>query len=306
MNSNTNTAADQTAYGYKKRGQGAEIWRRFRRSKSAVLGLIMLLTLIVFAVFAPVIATHDPLRQDLTHRMQPPFQSADAPNHSPGHLLGTDELGRDMFSRIVYGARISVSVGLIAVSISLAGGIILGSLAGFYGGWVDNVAMRFTDILMAIPGILLNISIVAAMGPGLQNVMIAIGISNIPGYVRITRASILSLRDQEFIEASRAAGAGDLYIIISHILPNCMAPLIVQATLRIGGSILMCASLSFIGIGIVPPTPEWGAMLSSGRDFLREASHLTTIPGVAIMWAVFAMNLLGDGLRDALDPKLKD
>lgn len=306
MNSNANTAVFQTTYGYKKRGQSAEIWRRFRRNKSAVLGLFMLLTLIVLAVFAPIISAHDPLQQDLIHRMQPPFQSAAAPNHSPGHLLGTDELGRDMFSRIVYGARISVSVGLIAVSISLVGGIILGSLAGYYGGRIDNIAMRFTDILMAIPGILLNISIVAAMGPGLQNVMIAIGVSNIPGYVRITRASILSLRDQEFIEASKATGASDFYIIISHILPNCIAPLIVQATLRIGGSILMCASLSFIGIGIVPPTPEWGAMLSSGRDFLREAPHLTTIPGVAIMWAVFAMNLLGDGLRDALDPKLKD
>lgn len=306
METNVVTTSYSPGYEYKKRGQGAEIWRRFKRNKSAILGLILLMTMICAAVFAPMIATHDPIKQDLRHRMQPPFQSEDEPNHSPGHLLGTDELGRDMFSRIVYGARISVSVGLIAVSISLIMGTLLGSLAGFYGGWLDNVIMRFTDILMSIPGILLNISIVAAMGPGLQNVMIAIGISNIPGYVRITRASILSLRDQEFIEASRAAGAGDLFIITKHILPNCLAPLIVQATLRIGGSILMCASLSFIGIGIVPPTPEWGAMLSSGRDFLRQSPHLTTIPGIAIMWAVFAMNLMGDGLRDALDPKLKN
>ena len=299
MSTNVIAGIPTTETSYKKRGQSAEIWRRFRRNKSAVLGLVMLLVLVVMALFAELIAPYDPIEQDLLNRMQPPLSSAE-------HFLGTDELGRDIFSRIVFGARISVSVGLIAVSISLAGGIILGSMAGYYGGMVDNVIMRFNDILMAIPGILLNISIVAAMGPGLQNVMIAIGVSSMPGYCRITRASILSLRDQEFVEASRAAGASDLHIIINHILPNCLAPLIVQATLRIGGSILMCASLSFIGIGIIPPTPEWGAMLSTGRDFLREAPHLTTIPGIAIMWAVFAMNLMGDGLRDALDPKLKD
>ena len=299
MSTNVVTASPAAETSYKKRGQGAEIWRRFRRSKSAVVGLIMLMVLIIMAIFAEFIAPYDPLEQDLLNRMQPPLAS-------PGHILGTDELGRDIFSRIVFGARISVSVGLIAVTISLLGGVALGALAGYYGGVADNVIMRFNDILMAIPGTLLNISIVAAMGQGLQNVMIAIGISSIPGYCRITRASILSLRDQEFVEASRAAGASDFHIIVHHILPNCLAPLIVQATLRIGGSILMCASLSFIGIGIVPPTPEWGAMLSTGRDFLREAPHLTTIPGFAIMWAVFAMNLMGDGLRDALDPKLKD
>ncbi len=299
MSANVMAAAPAAETSYKKRGQGAEIWRRFRRNKSAVVGLIMLLVLIIMALFAEFIAPYDPIEQDLLNRMQPPLQS-------PEHILGTDELGRDIFSRIVFGARISVSVGLIAVSISMLGGVALGSLAGYYGGIADNIIMRFNDILMAIPGILLNISIVAAMGPGLQNVMIAIGFSSIPGYCRITRASILSLREQEFVEASRAAGASDFHIIVHHILPNCLAPLIVQATLRIGGSILMCASLSFIGIGIIPPTPEWGAMLSTGRDFLREAPHLTTIPGFAIMWAVFAMNLMGDGLRDALDPKLKD
>ena len=299
MSDSTMTLVPPADTTYKKRGQGAEIWRRFRRNKSAVVGLAMLVIMIAMALFAEFIAPYDPIQQDLVNRMQEPFVSL-------AHPLGTDELGRDIFSRIVFGARISVSVGLIAVSISLVGGVILGSLAGYYGGVLDNVIMRFNDILMAIPGILLNISIVAAMGPGLQNVMIAIGISSIPGYCRITRASILSLRDQEFVEAARAAGASDFSIVFHHILPNCLAPLIVQATLRIGGSILMCASLSFIGIGIIPPTPEWGAMLSTGRDFLREAPHLTAIPGIAIMWAVFAMNLMGDGLRDALDPKLKD
>ncbi|MEA4919680.1 MAG: ABC transporter permease [Clostridiaceae bacterium] len=296
MSNNTSGSAPEAVV-YKKRGQGAEIWRRFRRSKSAVIGLIMLVILISMALFAEVIAPYDPLAQDLTNRMGPMTSQ---------HILGTDELGRDIFSRIVYGARVSVSVGLVSVTISCLVGVFLGSVAGYYGGALDNIIMRFVDIMMAIPGILLNISIVAAMGSGLFNVMIAIAISNIPGYCRIMRASLLSLKNQEFVEASRAAGASDFHIITSHIIPNSLAPLIIQATLRVGGSILMCASLSFIGLGVVPPTPEWGAMLSTGRDYLREAPQLTTIPGIAIMFAVFAMNLMGDGLRDALDPKLKD
>lgn len=287
----------QSLAGYGKQTQFHEVRRRFFRNKQAVVGLIMLLILIVGAVGAPWLTSYNPIKQDLLHRMCMP---------SLLHFFGTDELGRDIFTRILYGARISLSVGLIAVTISCACGCFLGSIAGFYGGILDNTIMRCTDILMAIPGILLNIAIVAALGTGLQNVMIAIGISSIPGYCRIMRASILSLRDQEFIEAARAAGASDASIIFHHVLPNSLAPLIVQATLRTGSAILACASMSFIGLGIVPPTPEWGAMLSTGRDFLREAPHLTTFPGVAIMFAVFAMNLLGDGLRDALDPKLKN
>ncbi len=282
---------------YKKRSQTQEIVRRFLRNRQAVAGLIMLSILVFCAVFAPVIAPYDPIKQDLRNRLDPP---------SWEHIMGTDELGRDIFSRILYGARISLTVGLIAVSLSCVAGCLLGVIAGYYGGVLDNIIMRCADVLMAIPSILLNIAIVAALGTGLQNVMIAIGISSIPGYCRIMRASILSLRDQEFVEASRAAGAGGVYIITHHILPNCLAPLIVQATLRTGSAILSCASMSFIGLGIVPPTPEWGAMLSSGREFLRDAPHLTTFPGVAIMFAVFAMNLMGDGLRDALDPKLKN
>lgn len=282
---------------YKKRSQTQEIVRRFLRNRQAVAGLIMLTILVFCAVFAPVIAPYDPIKQDLRSRLDPP---------SWEHIMGTDELGRDIFSRILYGARISLTVGLIAVSLSCVAGCLLGVIAGYYGGVLDNIIMRCADVLMAIPSILLNIAIVAALGTGLQNVMIAIGISSIPGYCRIMRASILSLRDQEFVEASRAAGAGGVYIITHHILPNCLAPLIVQATLRTGSAILSCASMSFIGLGIVPPTPEWGAMLSSGREFLRDAPHLTTFPGVAIMFAVFAMNLMGDGLRDALDPKLKN
>ena len=281
----------------KKRRQLKEIWRRFRRNKQAMVGMCMLLLMIFSAIFASVISPYDPLQQDIINRLQPP---------SAAHFFGTDELGRDIFSRILYGSRISLTVGLIAVSISSVVGCALGAIAGYYGGVLDNVIMRCTDVLMAIPSILLNISIVAALGTGLQNVMIAIGISSVPAYCRIMRASLLSLKDQEFVDASRAAGASDPYIILNHILPNSLAPLIVQATLKIGGAILSCASMSFIGLGIVPPTPEWGAMLSTGRDFLRDAPHLTAFPGMAIMFAVFAMNLMGDGLRDALDPKLKN
>lgn len=282
---------------YKKRNQWQEVWRRFSNNKRAVVGLAMLLIMIFCAIFAQWIAPYDPIEQDLRNR----FAAPDA-----AHWFGTDELGRDIFSRIIFGTRISISVGLIAVGISLIGGVILGAAAGYYGGKIDNVIMRCMDVLMAIPSILLNIAIVSALGTGLQNVMIAIGISSVPGYCRILRASILSLKDQEFVEASRAAGASDRFIILQHILPNCLAPLTVQATLRIGSAILSCASMSFIGLGIVPPTAEWGSMLSTGRDYIRSAPHLCTFPGAAIMFAIFSMNLIGDGLRDALDPKLKD
>ena len=281
----------------KKRSQLKEVWRRFCRNKQAMIGLAMLFLLIFAAVFANVIAPYDPVEQNLLIRLQGP---------SAAHWFGTDELGRDIFSRILYGARISLTVGLIAVSISCVAGCALGAIAGYYGGILDTVIMRISDIMMAIPSILLNISIVAALGTGLQNVMIAIGISSVPAYCRIMRASLLSLKNQEFVDASRVAGSTDFSIIMHHIIPNSLAPLIVQATLKIGGAILSCASMSFIGLGIVPPTPEWGAMLSTGRDFLRDAPHLTAFPGLAIMFAVFSMNLIGDGLRDALDPKLKN
>jgi len=297
MEKNTKALPQEEEVVIKKRSQVREVWRRFCRNKQAMVGMFMLLLLIFAAIFAEVIAPYDPIEQDIINRLQPP---------SAAHFFGTDELGRDIFSRILYGSRISLTVGLIAVGLSSVVGCTLGAIAGYYGGALDNVIMRCTDILMAIPSILLNISIVAALGSGLQNVMIAIGISSVPAYCRIMRASLLSLKNQEFVDASRAAGASDPYIIIHHILPNSLAPLIVQATLKIGGAILSCASMSFIGLGIVPPTPEWGAMLSTGRDFLRDAPHLTAFPGMAIMFAVFAMNLMGDGLRDALDPKLKN
>ena len=291
---NTSKTAQLT---YKRRSQSAEIWRRFKKSKTAIIGLIMLSVLVLLAIFADVITPYDAEKSDAANRLQLP---------SWEHLFGTDELGRDIFTRIAMGTRISLLVGIVSVTVSAVGGIILGSLAGYYGGKVDTLIMRFVDIWMAIPSLLLNITIVAVLGVGLQNVMIAIGISSIPGYCRTIRASILSIKSSDFIEASKACGASDLYLIATHIIPNSLAPLIVQATLRMGASILVCASMSFMGLGVVPPTPEWGAMLSTGRSFLRDYPHLRTFPGAAIMYPVLAMNLLGDGVRDALDPKLKN
>ena len=291
---NTSKTAQLT---YKRRSQSAEIWRRFKKSKTAIIGLIMLSVLVLLAIFADVITPYDAEKSDAANRLQLP---------SWEHLFGTDELGRDIFTRIAMGTRISLLVGIVSVTVSAVGGIILGSLAGYYGGQVDTLIMRFVDIWMAIPSLLLNITIVAVLGVGLQNVMIAIGISSIPGYCRTIRASILSIKSSDFIEASKACGASDLYLIATHIIPNSLAPLIVQATLRMGASILVCASMSFMGLGVVPPTPEWGAMLSTGRSFLRDYPHLCTFPGAAIMYTVLAMNLLGDGVRDALDPKLKN
>jgi len=221
------------------------------------------------------------------------------------HLCGTDNYGRDIFTRILYGARISMIVGWIAVLTSCLLGGTLGAIAGFYGGKVDNVIMRFMDIFLAIPNILLNISITAALGGGLVNMLIAMGVSSTPTYCRTLRAEILKVRNQEFVKAARAAGASDMLIIVKHIVPNCLAPMIVRITMSIGSAILSCASLSFIGLGISPPTAEWGSMLASGREFIRTAPHICTFPGLAIMLTVLALNLMGDGIRDAFDPKMK-
>ena len=286
-----------SAFTYERRGQGTEIWRRFKKSKTAVIGLIMLCVLIFIAIFADILTPYDPGKSDAANRLLLP---------SVEHIFGTDELGRDIFTRIAVGTRISLMVGLVSVTISAFGGVVLGAIAGYYGGKTDTVIMRFIDIWMAIPSLLLNITIVAVLGVGLENVMIAIGISNLPGYCRTIRASIMSIKESEYIEAAKACGSSDFKLIMSHIIPNSLAPLIVQATLRMGASILVCASMSFMGLGVVPPTPEWGAMLSTGRSFLRDYPHLCTFPGAAIMYTVLAMNLLGDGVRDALDPKLKN
>lgn len=282
----------------KKRSQWAELWKNLKRNKMALFGLIILVIIVLLAVFADQIANYDQvvIKQNLKMRLKPP---------SAQHWLGTDEFGRDIFARLVHGARVSLKVGLIAVGIAIVVGGFLGAIAGYYGDKLDNVIMRVMDIFLAVPSILLAIAIVSALGPNLLNLMIAVSISSIPRYARIVRASVLSIRDQEFVEAARAIGAGDARIIFRHIIPNSLAPVIVQGTLGVANAILATAGLSFIGLGIQPPAPEWGSMLSGGRQYLRYAWWVTTFPGVAIMITILSLNLLGDGLRDALDPRLK-
>ena len=290
----------------KKQSQWVDIWRRLRRNPVGMVGLGIVILLILTAIFADIIAPaiDDPLLgrvpayefQDLTNRSAFP-NSQD--------LFGTDNFGRDIFARVVHGARISLIVGFVVVGISMVAGVILGTIAGYYGKIIDSVIMRVMDILLAIPFILLAISIAAAMGPGLVNAMIAIGIVNIPFFARQVRSSVISVREQEFIEAARAVGTGDFRIMFRHILPNCMAPIIIRATMGMASAILSAAALSFIGLGIEPPTPEWGAMLSDGQRFIRDYWQMTLFPGLAIALVVFGINMLGDGLRDALDPRLK-
>ncbi len=282
----------------KRRGQLAEIFGRLLKNRMATLGLIVLGMLVLVAVFADQIADYGEvvIKQNYTERFLPP---------STKHLFGTDEFGRDVFARIVHGTRISLFVGLLSVSISLVIGGTLGAIAGYYGGKLDNVIMRVLDVMLAIPGMLLAIAIVNSLGASMINMMISVGISGVPGFARITRAAVLSVKDQEFIEASRAVGARDHTIILTHVLPNSLAPIIVQATLKVGNAINITAALSFIGLGVKAPAPEWGAMLSSSRAFIRDYPHLVIFPGLAIMIVILSLNLLGDGLRDALDPKLR-
>lgn len=281
----------------KKRGQWGEVWKRLKRNKMAIFGLGIFAILVFLAVFADFIAPYGYDDQDPVNRA---FLVPCA-----AFPFGTDNLGRCILSRVIYGARISLQVGIIAVGISAVLGGIIGSIAGFYGNRTDNILMRLMDVLLAIPGILLAITISATLGPGLTNAVIAVGISGTPAFARVVRASVLSVRGNEYIEAARAINASDLRIITRHILPNIMAPVIVQATLNIATAIMTAASLSFLGVGVQPPIPEWGAMLSQARGFLRDYPHTVIFPALAILLTVFAINLLGDGLRDALDPRLK-
>lgn len=283
---------------YKKRSQISDVWIRLKRNKLAMLGLVILSILILTAIFADVIADYDTevVKINVLERLAKP---------SKDHWFGTDEYGRDIFARIVHGTRTSLFVGVISVGIALSIGGVLGSIAGYYGGRLDDAIMRVLDVLLAIPSILLSITIVSALGPGLRNLMISVGISNIPGFARVVRASVLSVRDQEYIEAAKAIGAKDYQIIFQHVLPNCLAPIIVLSTLKVAGAIMATAGLSFIGLGIQPPKPEWGSMLSGGRSFIRDQAHVVLFPGLAIMVTILSLNLLGDGLRDALDPRLK-
>ncbi|WP_394698261.1 ABC transporter permease [uncultured Ilyobacter sp.] len=282
----------------KKRSQWAEVWRRLKKNKMAMFGLAILVVLVVSALFADVIADYDNvvIKQHLKDRLQGP---------SFKHWLGTDEFGRDMLARMIHGSRVSLKVGILAIGLAIVSGGSLGAISGYYGGKLDNFIMRIMDIFLAVPSILLAIAIVAALGPSIINLMLAISVSYIPTFARIVRASVLTIKDQEFIEAAKAIGASDFRIILRHIIPNSLAPVIVQGTLGVAGAILSTAGLSFIGMGIQPPAPEWGAMLAGGRQYLRYAWHVTTFPGLTIMITILALNLLGDGLRDALDPRLK-
>ena len=288
--------ASASAGAEKKRSQWKEVWRRLRMNKMAMVGLGILVFLVVIALSADFLFPKGFDNQVISQRFQLPNKE---------FWFGTDNLGRGIMDRMVHGARVSLTIGLFAVSISIVFGGLLGSIAGFYGGRVDNLIMRSLDVLLAIPSILLAISIVSALGGGLFNVMLAVGISSIPGYARIVRASVITLKGQEFIEAAKAIGASDWRIILRHIIPNSLAPIIVQGTLGVAGAILSAAGLSFIGLGLQPPNPEWGAMLSGGRQFIRDHWPMTLFPGLAIMITILALNLLGDGLRDALDPKLR-
>jgi len=281
--------------GKKKSGLYIEIWRRLNKNKLAVVGLYYILFLIAVAVAGPLIAPFGMDDQNPDEILQFP---------SWKHPFGTDNFGRDILSRMIYGSRVSLMVGLIAVGFSAAIGCTLGALAAFYEK-ADNIVMRFIDILGGIPYLLLAIAIAAALGSGINNMMLAVGISTIPAYARVTRASVLKEKGLEYVEAARSIGASDFRIILLHIMPNALSPIIVQATLGVANAIILAAVLSFMGLGIQPPSPEWGAMLSVGRTYIRDYWHMTVIPGVALMLIVYALNTLGDGLRDALDPRLK-
>ncbi len=277
-------------------GELADLWRRLRRNRAAVVGAGIVLVFVLLAVLAPALVPFNPIQGNLNDRLQSP---------SATHWLGTDELGRDLLSRILYGARVSLQIQIVAVVLALIVGVLLGSLSGYLGGYVDGIIMRCMDILLAFPGIFLALGIIAALGPGLVNLMFAAGISSIPQFARIVRASILSLKEREFVEAALALGSGSNRIMFRHLLPNCLAPIIVQSTLRMATVLLTASGLSFLGLGVQPPTPEWGAMLSNARSYLIVAPHVATIPGLAIMVVVVGFNLFGDGLRDTLDPRLR-
>lgn len=279
-----------------------EFWFYFRQNKGAVIGLAFIVFVAFVCLFADVIAPFDPISQNRSALLLPPawFDGGQTP-----YWLGTDDIGRDILSRIIYGARLSIFIGLLIVLMSCVLGVILGLIAGYYGGTIDIVIMRFVDIMLAIPSLLLTIGVVTILGPSLVNAAIAIAVVSIPSYVRLTRASVLSEKNRDYVTASKVAGAGVARLMFIVILPNCLAPLIVQMTMGISNAILELAALGFLGIGAQPPTPELGTMLAESRSFMQSANWLVTIPGLAILSLVLAFNLMGDGLRDALDPKLK-
>ena len=282
----------------KRRGLWADAWLRLRKNKSAVAGLIMLATILLVIYSSPLYLDYenDVVKPDLTQSLQFPAE---------GKLLGTDELGRDVLARILWGGRISIGIGFIAMVLSSIIGCTLGALSGYYGGKTDGIIMRSLDVFMAIPSLLLMITLVSIMKPTITNLIIALAVGSVPAVSRMVRAQVLYIKGQEFIEAIKAQGASDFRIIVMHILPNAISPLISQFVMEIAGLILAISGLSFIGLGVQPPDPEWGAMLSSGREHIRDVWHVTAFPGIALVLTVVALTLVGDGLRDALDPRMK-
>ena len=282
----------------KGHSQTYEIWRRLKKNKTAVAALIFICILVILAIFADVIADYKTvvIKNNVSQRLQPP---------SKEHWFGTDGYGRDVFARIVHGARTSLQIGIITTLMSVAGGVIVGSVSGYYGGIVDSIIMRICDVFMSIPAMLLAMATVAALGQGLFNLMIALTIASVPGFARIMRSQILTIRESEYVEAARASGQSDAAIIFQHIIPNAIGPLIVQATLTVASAILSAAGLSYVGLGVEPPQPEWGAMLSEAREYMRQKTYLLLFPGAFIILTALSFNLFGDGLRDAMDPRLR-
>ncbi len=272
-----------------------DAWLRFRKNRLALIGLVLVLLLVLTATLAPWLALHDPTRQSLIEKRARPGAK---------YLLGADEFGRDILSRVIYGSRVALLVGVVSVLIALAGGLVLGTAAGFTGGWLDTVVMRVVEILLAFPYLLLALAIVAMLGPGVLNTTLAVGIWGVPAVTRMVRGSVLALRETEYVGAARALGAPAPAVLRRHVLPNVLPGLVVYATLFMANAILLEAALSFLGLGVQPPTASWGLMVSTGRDVLLVAPHVATVPGLAIMVAVLGFNLVGDGLRDALDPRL--
>jgi len=280
--------------------------RRLFRHRSAQVGMAILGFLVFVAIFAPVLAPYDPIKpiRTVKRRSPPCIHLLGCPADQPQHFFGIDGNQRDLLSRIIFGSRLSLEIGITTVTFAIVVGVALGAVAGYAGGWADNIIMRVMDVLLAFPSLLLSIAIVAVLGPGLINALLAIAFVSIPVYARIVRASVLQVKEQDFVSASRALGSSPLGILISHVLPNALTPLIVQATLGIASAILDAAALSFLGLGAAPPTPEWGLMLGEERNSVFNAPHLVFLPGIAIMLTVLAFNLVGDGLRDVLDPRL--
>ncbi len=277
---------------------GKDIVRSFCKNKIAVAGLIILLTIVLLCAFAPLFTQYDPvLDMVITDSLLPPG--------SPGHILGTDDYGRDIWSRLLYGGRTSVITGLAVALTSGAFGVLIGCVAGYFGGIVDTVLMRITDIMMSFPFLIIAIAIMAALGPSQVNIVLALAIVGWPGFARLTRGQVLSVKEQEYVESAKAAGFGSWRIMINHVMPNCYGPIIVQLTLAVGNAILSAAGLNFLGLGTDGTLPDWGVMLNQGRNFMQTESYLTTIPGIAISLTVLAMNWIGDGLRDAFDPRLR-